>query len=180
MRTKCSVVVILLLAVSLAVLNGCSRKSERTDAQVASDVQNKIYGDPGIQSRQITVQAASGVVTLSGNVESDVERTAASNDAGAIDGVRTVINNLQVQEAQATPPPISSPQPLAPPAPRKAPASEKRKEKNNSLRHRNHQSDEQASDATLANSQPPLPPVTLSQKCRRPRRLRLRLRLHKR
>src|SRR5579862_4581077 len=103
MRTKgpVSVTFTILLVLSLALLAGCSRKPERTDAQVASDVQNKIYGDPGIQSRQISVQAANGVVSLNGTVNSDVERNAAANDAGAIDGVRTVINNLEVQQAQA-------------------------------------------------------------------------------
>src|SRR4051794_9237133 len=112
MRTKGPLVVMLAfaLALSLALLAGCSRKAERTGAQVASDVQNKIYGDPGIQSREISVQATTGVVTLSGEVNTDAERNAAANDAGAIDGVRTVINNLQVQQAQAPS------QPIAPPA----------------------------------------------------------------
>ena len=128
MRTKGSLSVTLLLAVSLVTLAGCSRKPERTDAQVASDVQNKIYGDPGIQSRQISVQAASGVVTLNGSVNSDVERTAAANDAGAIDGVRTVINNLQVQQAQAAPPPAPAPH-AAPPPPAQKPVNVQKKKR---------------------------------------------------
>ena len=51
MRTKGPLFVTLTftLALTLALLEGCSRKLERTDAQVASDVQNKIYGDAGIQ-----------------------------------------------------------------------------------------------------------------------------------
>jgi hypothetical protein len=140
------------------MLAGCSRKAERTDAQVASDVQNKIYGDPGIQSRQISVQAANGVVTLSGDINSDVERNAAANDAGAIDGVRTVINNLQVQQAQVVPPPA----PVAPPQPAKKPVPRERKHtpKTTARHHRNTGTDEAASDATLANSMPPPAPVT--------------------
>jgi len=117
MRSKGPAYVFVGLVLSLALLAGCSHKVERTDAQVASDVQNKIYSDPGIQSREISVQAANGVVTLSGQVNSDVERTAAANDAGAIDGVRTVINNLQVQQAQATPPPAPVQQAAQKPAP---------------------------------------------------------------
>ena len=118
MRTKGPAYVFLGLVLTLALLAGCSRKAERTDAQVASDVQNKIYSDPGIQSREVSVLAANGVVTLSGQVTSDVERTAAANDAGAIDGVKTVINNLQVQQAQAAPTPQ--------PAPIKKPAQQAR------------------------------------------------------
>jgi hypothetical protein len=143
---------------SLAFLAGCSRKAGRTDAQVASDVQNKIYADPGIQSRQISVQAANGLVTLNGDVNSDVERNAAANDAGSIDGVRTVINNLQVQQAQATPPPA----PVAPPQPAEKPTSREKKRvpKSTARHHHNSGADQTTSNATLANSMPPPAPVT--------------------
>lgn len=141
------------LALTFALLAGCSRKPERSDAQVASDVQNKIYSDAGIQSRQISVQAANGVVTLSGDVYSNVERNAAANDAGAIDGVRTVINNLQVQQAQATPPlPIASPKSAQKPDTRE----KKLAPKTNSRR--NHdQPDTFADDTVQANNNPPAP-----------------------
>ena len=109
---------ILAMALSLAVLTGCSQTPARTDAQVASDVQNKNDSDAAVQSRQISVQAANGVVTLSGPVTSDAERIAAANDAGAINGVKTVINNLQVQQAQAAPPPpVAAPEQAAPQQP---------------------------------------------------------------
>ena len=152
MRTKGPLYVTFAVALSLAILAGCSRKPERTDAQVASDVQNKIYGDPGIQSRQISVQAANGMVTLNGSVNSDVERNAAANDAGAIDGVRTVINNLEVQQAQAAPPPAQ----VAPPPPvqKQAPRKKEQAAKSGTRHHRRNQNDQQ-SDATLANSMPP-------------------------
>ena len=91
------------LAISLAFLAGCSKKENRTDAQVATDVQTKIYSDNAIQSRQISVQAVNGVVTLSGDVNSDSERAAAASDAATIAGVKTVVNNLQLQQAQGAP-----------------------------------------------------------------------------
>ncbi len=112
MTTKASFYAFLTLTLVLGVFAGCSKKPARTDAQIASDVQSKFYGDPAIQSRQVEVQAASGVVTLSGDVTSDTERAAAANDAAAVDGVRTVINNLQVQQAKVAPPPAATiPQP---------------------------------------------------------------------
>jgi BON domain len=157
MRTKGPLYVTLAAVLSLAVLAGCSRKIERTDAQVASDVQNKIYGDPGIQSRQISVQAASGVVSLNGTVRSDVERTAAANDAGAIEGVRTVINNLEVQQAQATPPPTAVPP--RQPSEQRVPKKKEQSAKASTRHHRHNQNEEQTSDATLANSMPPPQPV---------------------
>jgi hypothetical protein len=153
MRTKGHLFVVLpfTLALTFALLTGCSRKPERGDAQVASEVQNKIYSDAGIQSRQVSVQAANGVVTLSGDVNSDVERNAAANDAGAVDGVRTVINNLQVQQAQATPP-----LPIAPSKSVQKPnAREKKPTPKANSHHRRDQPDTSADDTMEANNNPP-------------------------
>jgi len=104
MRTQQSLYAILTLALALGVLAGCSRKPTRTDAQIAAEIQNKIYSDSVIQDRQIEVHAANGVVTLTGDVSNDTERTAAASDAATVEGVKTVVNNLQVQQAQVTPP----------------------------------------------------------------------------
>jgi hypothetical protein len=89
---------------------GCNRTSAPSDAQLATDVQSKIYSDSAIQSRQIGVQAAGGVVTLSGSVASQNERTAVASDAATIPGVKTVVNNLDVQQPQpASLPPVAAP-----------------------------------------------------------------------
>jgi BON domain len=74
---------------------GCTRAG-RTDAQLASDVQNKLNADSNVPDKQLTINANSGVVTLSGNVSSDAARNAAASDAAQVDGVKTVVNNLQV------------------------------------------------------------------------------------
>ncbi len=143
--------VLLILALGLAVLAGCNRTPVRTDPQVASDVQNKIYSDAAVQSRQITVQAANGVITLSGDVTSDAERVAAANDAGAIPGVKTVINNLQVQQAQVAPP--ASPAPAEKPSPRQ--------KKSASARHHHHaipQPDDSSNQDLQAQNAPPVMP----------------------
>ncbi len=104
MRTKASLYAILMLAMALGVLAGCSRKPTPTDAQITVEIQSKLYSDSAIQSRQIEVQAANGVVTLSGQVSNDSERAAAAGDAATVEGVKTVVNNLQVQEATVSPP----------------------------------------------------------------------------
>ncbi len=104
MRTKTSLYAILMLALGLGVLAGCSRQATRTDAQITIEIQSKLYGDSAIQSRQIEVQASNGVVTLSGDVSNENERTAAASDAATVEGVRTVVNNLQVQQAEISAP----------------------------------------------------------------------------
>ncbi len=87
------------VAVSLALLAvGCTRfgNSSRPDAQVTADVQNKINSDANVPDKQLSVNASNGVVTLSGNVGSDFARNAAANAAAQVEGVKTVVNNLQV------------------------------------------------------------------------------------
>ena len=85
----------ILLVVGL--LLGCSRS--RSDAEIVSEIQNKINSDSNIQTKEITVEANNGVVTLSGSVASDFERTAAENDSSQVQGVKTLRNDLQVASA---------------------------------------------------------------------------------
>ena len=88
--------------IALALLAAsCSRIGSRSDAQVASDVQNKINGDSSIPDKQLNINANNGVVTLTGTVASDAARNAAANDAAQIEGVKTVVNNLEVASASA-------------------------------------------------------------------------------
>ena len=97
------------------------------DAELASSVQKQIGSDSAIHSSAVAVQAAGGIVTLSGTVNSDAERALAANDAAKISGVKTVVNNLEVNPnanpvARQTPPPAPAPQPeaTAPPATRES------------------------------------------------------------
>lgn len=113
MKMKAALYPVMIAVLVLLIGTACNKSAAtRSDAQVASDVQSKIFSDPNVQSRQISVQSANGVVTLSGNVNSDAERTAAAADAGGIEGVKTVVNNLTTQAAQAQPP-SAEPQPEA-------------------------------------------------------------------
>jgi len=105
----------LLLLTILAAAVGCSKAP--TDAQIASDIQNKLNTDSGLQGKQLIVQADKGSVTLSGQVDNDAQRDAAARYASGEPGVKQVVNNLQVAppaplEAQAPPEqPRSSPAP---------------------------------------------------------------------
>ena len=116
-----SLVLALAMIAALAAGVACSRGV--SDAQLAGQVQNKISADQGIQSRQITVQAANGIVTLNGTVNNDTERAAAANDASQIAGVKTVVNNLQV-----TPPQTAQVEEPAPAPVEEAPAPRRRSE----------------------------------------------------
>ncbi len=110
MRNRASLHGFAILAITLGLLAGCSRQPAPSDAQIATSVQGKLAGDSNIQSHEIGVQAANGVVTLSGSVNSDSERNAAAGDAATIAGVKTVVNNLLVQQVEEASP-ATSPQP---------------------------------------------------------------------
>lgn len=136
----------LALSLSLACSKGAS------DAQISSQVQSKLASDRNVPNKQIGVQSENGVVTLSGNVSSDAERTAAANDAGQVAGVKTVINNLQVQpqSAQALPPEqnASTPTPIEPP----------RNESGRTRRHAPRQSASAGGPVDRTTVNPPMPP----------------------
>lgn len=121
--------------VSLALLAvGCSRVSKHTDAQVASDVQNKINGDNNIPDKQLSINANNGTVTLTGTVSSDAAKKAAGDDAAQIEGVKVVENNLEVAPASASTEQQQQPQEQANNNPPPAPAPRAREERRPSPR----------------------------------------------
>lgn len=89
----------LVMAFLLSLGIGCAKKPN--DAKITSDIQNKFSQDSGLSTKQLTVQSASGVVTLSGNVDDEAQRDAASRQAASVTGVREVVNNLQIGNAPA-------------------------------------------------------------------------------
>jgi hypothetical protein len=102
---------VVLVAAVVLFTAACNKSQTRTDAQVASDIQGKLNTDQAVQNKQIAVLAANGVVTLSGSVNSEAERSAVASDAANVTGVRTVVNNLTVQPADAS---NAQPQPQSP------------------------------------------------------------------
>jgi hypothetical protein len=107
---------------------GCARKPD--NARITSEIQNKFSQDSGLSSKQLTVQASDGVVTLAGAVDNEAQREAAARQAGSVDGVKEVINNLQVGvAANAAQPAPAPPEASAPPAenPKPAPGRKSRR-----------------------------------------------------
>lgn len=109
----------LLVAAGLLAAVACSRP--RNDAQIASEVQARIYADPAVHTRQVTIHSSNGMVTLYGSASSDAERFAAAGEAARVDGVKTVVNNLQVAPPARTqvaqpPQPAAADQSAAPPS----------------------------------------------------------------
>ncbi|MGH9616692.1 MAG: BON domain-containing protein [Acidobacteriaceae bacterium] len=90
------------LALGLLLGVGCS--GTPSDSQLASNVQKKIMADSALTAQPISVAAQDGTITLTGTVGDQNLRDAAAKDAGQVDGVRTVVNNLTVAGPNAAEP----------------------------------------------------------------------------
>jgi len=72
-------IVCFILAITMSLELGCVKKAD--DAKISSDIQSKFSQDSGLASKQLTVQSAEGVVTLSGTVDNEAQKEAASKQA---------------------------------------------------------------------------------------------------
>jgi hyperosmotically inducible protein len=75
------------------------------DAWTTTQIYARFFADPDIKGRNITVETMSGVVTLTGTVQSAAERNQAVAKAKATDGVKQVVDKLSLAPAEK---PLSS------------------------------------------------------------------------
>ena len=71
-----------------------------TDNQLRTAVTMQIDWEPQVMSRDISVAAGEGVVTLTGFVHNYFEKTAAERAAKSVYGVKAVANDIEVKTAQ--------------------------------------------------------------------------------
>jgi hypothetical protein len=110
--------VVLLLVLGVGI--GCNKAETKAkdDAQITSEIQSKFSQDSGLSDKNLSVQTAGGVVTLAGAVENQTQRDAAARQAAAVEGVKTVVNDLEVAQAPteaAAEPPAEEPKRVAKP-----------------------------------------------------------------
>ena len=99
MKTLVLMVVSTLLASTF--LAGCrtneSPEAQVDDLQITAQVKAKLASDVGVESvTNISVNSTNGIVTLSGQVDSDAIRTKAESVAKAVPKVVRVVDSLQV------------------------------------------------------------------------------------
>jgi osmotically-inducible protein OsmY len=68
----------------------------KTDLQLQQDVLDELKWDPSINAEHIGVAVNSGIVTLSGNVVSYLEKWAAEKAVGRVRGVKGIAEELEV------------------------------------------------------------------------------------
>jgi hypothetical protein len=103
----------LLACVALAGLAGCkSRTAPPTDDALTSTVNTQLAQDSAIAGLPIQGAVQDGVVTLSGSVLNDAQRTIAARDAAGVSGIREVVNNLVVGPTPSATASAPAPAPL--------------------------------------------------------------------
>ena len=172
MRPKAGTYVWAVLLVGiLAVGVACTKAPD--DGQMTAQIQSKLSQDSGLQGKQITVQTASGVVTLSGTVENDAQRIAAARYASETPGIKQVVNNLQIMSAAAPAAPAleettTPPEPARPAAKLKPSATHRKMQRSAPVVEETGapatasggaMAEEQSAPASAAASTPPAPPA---------------------
>ncbi len=120
-RRGSSLVVPMALALFLGACSSANKGSD--DLAIKSGIQSKLFEDATLKTRDIRVDSAKGVVTLTGTVASDTEKLAVEGLTRQVPGVTQVINQLAVPAPliQAPPPAetaASNPPPEKPRKPR--------------------------------------------------------------
>lgn len=108
------------VVMAISLLGGCRSMTGKTfgqnidDKTVTATVKAKLVADRAKNLVSVDVDTNRGVVYLGGNVAAARQKADAERIARSVDGVRNVVNNLQV--AGAAPAPAHAQAPMASPA----------------------------------------------------------------
>ena len=73
-----------------------------TDAKILHDTSAALETEKAFRGLLIVPSVSQGVVTLTGTVSSEGDKVLASVEVGRVDGVKTVLNNLDVSSGGAS------------------------------------------------------------------------------
>ena len=92
------------LLVLVAVVAGCTSTTGKSagtnidDATITASVKSKLVADKASNLTRVDVDTNNGTVYLNGTVESPEQKSRAEQLAWQASGVKTVVNNLQIQK----------------------------------------------------------------------------------
>jgi hyperosmotically inducible protein len=93
--------VVLLLVLATGACQSMTGKSAGTnidDANITASVKSKLVGDRAAALTRVDVDTNNGTVYLNGTVDSAEQKAKAEQLAWQAKGVKSVVNNLQVQK----------------------------------------------------------------------------------
>jgi osmotically-inducible protein OsmY len=103
MRTIKTLSAVFATAILMATLGCASTRTQEgageyiDDSVITTKVKSAILGEPGLKVSEINVETFKGVVQLSGFVSSREDITAAVKLASAVNGVKSVKNDMQLK-----------------------------------------------------------------------------------
>lgn len=113
----------------LGACNGLKLFHSTDDKAITTGIQAKLFSDPILKTRDVHVDSRNGIVTLSGTVNTDLEKSAVERITTQEEGVKNVVDLMSVASQTATPTPegvqtaesAPPPQQVAPPQEQPAP-----------------------------------------------------------
>ena len=93
-----------IMIVLVAVVAGCQSATGKStgtsidDATITASVKSKLVGEKASNLTRVDVDTNNGTVYLNGTVESAEQKSRAEQIAWQASGVKTVVNNLQIQK----------------------------------------------------------------------------------
>ena len=95
-RSLTTVIVVSFLLASCQAMTGRTAGRNVDDAALTASVNAALVADKPAYFTRIDVDTTNGVVALNGTVETPEQRARAEQLAARVDGVKKVVNNLQV------------------------------------------------------------------------------------
>ena len=90
---------LILTIVGCAILAGCATMDPREDIRIEAEVKARLVGEKTANLTRVGVTSTNGAVYLTGTVVSAEQREQAGALAGAVPGVKRVVNRLDVRPA---------------------------------------------------------------------------------
>jgi hyperosmotically inducible protein len=97
-RNVAMLLVLVITATACQSMTGRSTGTNIDDAGITASVKSKLVADKAVNLTRVDVDTNNGTVYLNGTVESPEQKSRAEQLAWQANGVRSVVNNLQVQK----------------------------------------------------------------------------------
>jgi hyperosmotically inducible protein len=98
LRNVAMLLVLVMTATACQSMTGRSTGTNIDDAGITAIVKSKLVADKAANLTRVDVDTNNGTVYLNGTVESPEQKSRAEQLAWQANGVRSVVNNLQVQK----------------------------------------------------------------------------------
>jgi len=101
MKTRSAIAIVLVTLLLAGVAVALAGQKQVSDDSIYDLVRRKLASDPVVKGGALQVDVQQGVVTLRGSVELAKQKTRAEKIAKKVDGVKKVVNQLEVRRRES-------------------------------------------------------------------------------